>query len=103
MTADLCVQRLGLLELLQLFVAGFFLELVLPLTVRHSVYGLPRIRVADVHPAFLRGGQVPFRQAVAAETRQIHQVDILHIRAFLEVLYQAAERSGFDLGTCFLI
>ena len=36
----------------------------------------------------------PVRQAIAAEARKAHQVDVLGIVAVLEVLYQAAEGGG---------
>jgi hypothetical protein len=69
----------------------------LPLRVGHSVNRFPRVRVAEFDPSFLGGGAIPLRQAVSAETGEIHHVDILHVRALTKVLNQTAKRGRLDL------
>ena len=45
-----------------------------------------------------RGVAVPVRQAVAAEAGEVHQVDVLDVAAFAQVLDQPAEGGGFELA-----
>src|SRR4029453_2273500 len=85
-------------ERLLLLAARFLLVLRLPLLVRHAIDDLARLRVGERHALLLGGGAVPFRQAVAAEAGEIHQVDVLHVGAFAQVLDQAPERGGLQLG-----
>mgnify|MGYP006877067568 CR=1 FL=1 len=42
-------------------------------------------------------------QAVPAETSQVHQVDILNVRSFLEVLDQPSKRRRFKFNPVFFI
>jgi hypothetical protein len=46
----------------------------------------------------LGGCHVPLGQAVSTKACEIHQVNILHIGALLQVCYQPPEGSGFKLG-----
>jgi hypothetical protein len=47
----------------------------------------------------LFGGRgVPFRQAVATKAREVHEVDILHITALLQMGYQRSKCRCFGLG-----
>src|SRR5688572_20007399 len=75
------------------------LVLLLPLGVRHAVNGFARLFVAQVDTAFERGRTVPLGQAVAAEAREVHHVDVLHVRALAKMLEQAPERRSFDFGS----
>src|SRR5580704_12245968 len=74
---------------------GFRLVLGLPLIVGHTVDDLARGRVRDRHAALFRGLPVPAREAVAAEAREIHEVEVLHICALAQMLHQLAEGGGF--------
>src|SRR5262249_23409812 len=40
----------------------------------------------------------PVRQAIAAEAGKIHQVDVLHVGALAQMLDEAPERGGLELG-----
>lgn len=75
--------------------AGFLLVLGFPLGVRHAVNHFAGVIEADLDLAFVGGGLVPLGQAVAAETRKVHQVDVLHILATVQVRDQSAEGSSF--------
>ncbi len=76
-----------------------FLELLFPVGIRHAVDRFARGVVGDLADALLvGGGLVPFLQAVAAEARQVHQVDVLHIGALFEMRDQFAKGGGFELG-----
>src|SRR5258708_2231991 len=74
------------------------LVLLAPFVVGHAVDDLARLRVGQRHALFLGGGAVPFRQAVAAESGQVHQVDVLHVRALAQMLNESAEGRGFELS-----
>lgn len=81
-----------------LFGACFFLVLGLPFLVRHTVDHLARTLLAQLK-AFLAGGLlIPIGQAVAAKTRHVHEVDVLHLMALAQMSDQAAERRCFQLG-----
>src|SRR4029453_12197243 len=76
----------------------FLLMLLAPFVVGHAVHDLAGLGIAQRDALFLGGGAVPFRQAVAAETGEVHQIDVLHVGAFAQMLDQAPERGGFQLG-----
>src|SRR6266478_271652 len=66
---------------LLLVARSLLLVLGFPLVVRHAVDDLAGLRVGDLDTARAGFLAVPARQAIAAETGQVHQVDVLHIRA----------------------
>ena len=69
----------------------------LPLRKRRAVDAFARLILAEVDAALGGRFAVPVGEAVAAETGQDHQVDVLHIRAlFVEVSQQAAEGRCFE-------
>src|SRR5690242_10475832 len=70
----------------------------LPVLVRHPVDDLARLRVGERDAALLGGGAVPLGQAVPAEPGQVHDIDVLDIRALPEVGDEAAKRRGLELG-----
>ena len=80
--------------------ASLGLVLGLPGLVRHPVDDLASLLVGQVQAALLGGGTVPFRQAVAAEAGEIHQIDVLHVGALAKMLHQAAKggRLKLDAG-----
>src|SRR5262249_16385234 len=49
-------------------------------------------------PAFLGRGAVPFGQAIAAEPGEVHQVDVLHVGALAQMLYQATKSGRLELN-----
>src|SRR3546814_9491275 len=74
------------------------LVLRLPLVVGHPVDNLAGGVVVQAQALLLGGGQVPLGEAVAAESRQVHQVDVLHVAALAQVLDKRAEGGGLQLG-----
>src|SRR5215207_8720545 len=84
-SGELLRRRLGL-------VAGF------PVLVGHTVDELAALVLRERDAA--RVGRVlePVREAVAAEAREVHEVDVLHVGAGIEVLDEPAEGRGFELG-----
>src|SRR5882724_1706212 len=89
---------LALVVGLLLVARSLLLVLGLPLVVRHAVDDLAGLRVGDLDAARAGFLSVPARQAIAAETGQVHQVDVLHIRAFLQMRDQPAKGGGFEFG-----
>ena len=61
------------------------LILLFPLAVRHTVYVFPCLLVVHIQAAFLGSCKIPFRQAIPAETGQVHQIDILHFLMFSQM------------------
>src|SRR5947207_724211 len=78
--------------------ARFLLELLAPFVIGHAVDDLARFGIAERDALLLGRGAVPFRQAVAAEAGEVHQIDVLHIGAFAQMRDQRAERRRFELG-----
>ena len=76
----------------------------LPFGKRHAINAFTGLFLAELKPALGGGILLPLRQAIAAETGQDHQIDILGIRPVLhQMLQQAAEGGGFQFGlqSCF--
>src|SRR5450830_604422 len=86
-----------------LFGAGFLLVLGFPLGVRHAVNHFAGVVEADLDLAFVGSGLVPLGQAVAAETREVHQVDVLHVLAAVQVGDQSAEGGGFKFQALLIV
>src|SRR5579883_53191 len=89
---------LRLVERLLLLGRGFLAVLGLPLLVRHAVDDLARLGIGYFDALLARLLAIPARQAIAAETGQVHQVDVLHVRARPQMLDQAAEGGGLEFG-----
>ena len=89
--------RIGL-EQSHLLRRGFALVFLLPVRVRLAVHNLERLVVVHAQTALARAAQVPLGQAVPTKPRQIHLVDVLHIRAGLEVRHKLPERVRLELG-----
>src|SRR5262245_24599952 len=88
----------GLLERGLLVLGGLLLVLGLPFLVRHAVERLPALGLGHRHAARIGGVLHPVRQALAAEAGKIHQVEVLHIGALAQMLDEAPERGGLELG-----
>src|SRR6516162_10402457 len=88
-----CLLECGLLVL-----GGLLLMLGLPLIVRHAVNPLAALVLGHRYTACIGGVLHPVRQAIAAEAGEIHQVDVLHVGVLAQMLDQAAERGGLELG-----
>ena len=67
---------------------------LLPLLVAHPIHLLARRIVADWLPGASRAGVVPLGETVTTESREDHHLDVLHVRAHLEVLHELLEGVG---------
>src|ERR1700719_475046 len=78
--------------------ARFTLVFRLPLVVRHAVDELPALVLG--HGNALGVGRLlhPVREAVAAEAGKVHQVDVLHLGTRSQMLDEAPEYGGFEVG-----
>lgn len=98
MPAYFGMQGFAALELCELLCTGRGLELLLPLINGHAVNVLLCLAVIHIHCLGFGRSQVPFCQAVTAESGQVHQVDILHIGPVLQVFDQSAKCRGFNFN-----
>ena len=71
-----------------------FLVFRLPFLVRHAVNDLARIRIGDDDALGVRLFPIPAAEAIPAESRQIHHIDVLHVGALPQMRHKAAERGG---------
>ena len=78
--------------------ARLFLVLFAPFVIGHAVDDLARLRVGKLDALVLGRGAVPFRQAVAAEPGEVHQVDVLHVGALAQMRDEGAKGRGFKFG-----
>src|SRR6476646_3362367 len=78
--------------------ARFLLVLFAPFVIGHAVDDLARLGIAERDALLLGRGAIPFRQAVAAEAGEVHQIDVLHIGALAQMRDEGAERRRFELG-----
>src|SRR3954462_9552375 len=97
--AQASVLRLGCRERRLLFRRRLFLMLLAPLVVWHAIDDFARLGIGQRDPALLGRRAVPFRQTVAAEPGEVHQVDILHVGALAQMRDERAECRGLQLGT----
>src|SRR5690554_2244438 len=67
-----------------------------PSAVRHAVNVFAHRFVLKLNLLFFGGFAVPATQAITAKSRQTHQVEILHVFPFLQVLDQAPKSSRFQ-------
>ena len=103
MSADHSVQRFGCFKLILLLWRRFVLVITFPFIHGHTIDRLSGLVVVHIQSSVIGCSQVPFGQAVAAETGQVHQVNILNIAALLQVLDESAKRSRFDFFFCSLV
>src|SRR5690348_14864724 len=85
------------LESRLLFRCHFGLVALLPFALRHAVDQLARSILIEGNAILCRGFAIPVSQAVAAEARQSHQIDILHIRPSAKMRHESTEYSSFQL------
>ena len=76
---------------------------LLPGFVGHAVDGLAALVLADRGTLGVRRFLEPVGQAVAAEAREIHQVDILNIGAGAQMFDKAPEDGGFEFRSGFVV
>src|SRR6516162_6100047 len=97
------VTGMRLLHCRRLLQRGAALIFGLPGLVGHAVDRLAALVLGERN-AFLVGGVLqPVRKAVAAEARQIHQVDILNIGPLAQMPYQTPEGGSFEFRSGLVI
>lgn len=83
--------------------SGLFLILLFPLWVGHAVHVRTCIFIRYVHVTFAGSGYVIFGYAVTTESCQIHQIDVLNVRALLQMGNQSTEGCSFKFGLGLLV
>src|SRR5919107_3823896 len=92
------MRRLRSLEAPQLRCRGLALMALLPLLVGHAVDMSSALLLRECDPALVGGILQPVGEAVAAEARKVHEVDVLNVRALAQMLEEPAEGGGLQLG-----
>src|SRR5258708_35627663 len=87
----------------ELFGAGFTLMGRLPGLIGHAVDGLAAFVLAHVSALGVGLLLEPVGQAVAAEAREIHQIDVLDIGTGAQMFDQAPEDGGFKFRSGFVV
>jgi hypothetical protein len=83
--------------------ARFFLMLGAPLVIRLAIDEFAAFFLGHGQTFFIRRVLHPVRQAVAAETGQIHQIDVLDVGTGAQVADQAPENGGFQFRSGFVV
>src|SRR5271155_2279311 len=100
---SLAVSLLRFLESGELFGRRFLLMVFLPFGGRHAVDDFARL-VLGQRKTFLGGRlAIPVAQAVAAEIRYDHKVNVLDVSALAQMRDEAAEDGGLEFGAGFLV
>src|SRR4051794_12904315 len=97
------MRRLARLEGGALFGARLALVARLPLLVGHAVDMRPALLLGERDAARVRRLLEPVRQAVAAEPGEVHEVDVLHVRAGAQVLHEPAQDRRLEFSPGFWI
>ena len=88
------------MECSQLLRRRLFLMLRLPFFEGHAVDGIAGFVLGQVEATLGGGFAVPISEAVAAESGNVHQIDVLDVRTlFIEVFQQAAQDRGLQFGS----
>src|SRR5258706_8680859 len=93
----------ALLHRCELLGAGRTLMGRLPGLVGHAVDDFAALVLAHVNAFGVGFVLEPIGQAVAAETREIHQIDVLDVGAGAQVLDEAPEHRGFKFRSGFVV
>src|SRR3954447_10169879 len=81
----------------------FLLVLRLPLLIGHAVDLLAALVLSERNALSVGRFLHPVAEAIAAEAREIHQVDVLHLGARAQMLDEAAEHRGVEFGLGFFV
>ena len=94
---------LGLLHRRELLGTGLALKSRLPGLIGHAIDGLAAFVLADLGTPRVGLLLEPVGQAVAAEARKIHKIDVLDIGAGAQMFDQAPENGGFEFRSGFVV
>ena len=86
-----------------LFLGRLPLVALLPLRKRHAVNTKAGIVLRHLNALRLRRFPIPIRETIAAKTRQYHQINVLNIRAILQMPEQPPKGGGFQFFPCGLV
>src|SRR6185437_12707508 len=75
---------------------SFLLIFGAPFVVRHAVDDFAALLLRHRHAALVGGILHPVGEAVAAESGEIHEVDVLYVGARAQMLDQSTENGGFE-------
>src|SRR5580704_10227054 len=87
----------------ELFGSRLRLKSCLPGLIRHAVDRLTALILAHCRPHGVGFFLEPIRQAVAAEARQIHQVDVLNVGAGPQMLDKTPKYRSFKFRSGFVV
>ena len=76
---------------------------VFPFFERYAVDAFACLVVIKGDVSFPSGCEIPFGETVPAESSEIHEINILHVGAALQVFYQATKSGGFNFDTSLVI
>lgn len=91
------------LEFSLLLIAGFALIFRLPLLIGHAIDERSRLFPRYIASSRFCCIYIPIGKAIPAETRKIHQIDVLHLWPRSEVLDETAQNRRLELGLQFRI
>jgi hypothetical protein len=97
------VPALGFFHRRELLGAGLALKSRLPGLIGHAVDGLAAFVLAYLGAPRVGLLLEPVGQAVAAEARKIHEIDVLDIGAGAQMFDQAPENGGFEFRSGFVV
>ena len=103
MPADYGVQGFCFFKCSFLLGGRFRLINAFPFRERHAVDTFACLIVIEGDVSFPSGSEIPFGKTIPAETSEIHEINILHVGAALQVFYQATKSGGFNFITSLVI
>ena len=88
----LCMTRAGAFEQSHLLCSSGCLMLFLPVFVRHPIDISASIVIRHIQSLFACPSAKPFGKTVPAEPSEVHDINVLHIIAFLKMREKLPER-----------
>src|SRR5262249_37882708 len=77
---------------------------LLPLRRRHAIEHLARVFLTQRDAALRSGFLVPTAETIATKPGEVHQIDVLNVRAFLDQMFAKRTKSRcFQLGSGLLV
>jgi hypothetical protein len=97
------VMRIALVKCRLLLGRRFLLVFLAPFVIGHAVDDLAALLLGHRQALAVRGVLHPVRQAVATEAGEIHQVNVLDVRARAQMFDQAPVNGRFQLNAGFVV
>ena len=86
-----------------MFRCGATLIFALPFGVGHTVNDLASLFIIHIDSFILRRRSIPFAEAIPAEARKVHQVDILYLGVFTEMRHKPPEDGSLQFDFCWFV